>query len=130
MYYTDDFIDGLIESGKITLPHDEYVKINAVNISKMLDDNKMNYKLFGVYWWGVKDALRKYVNNGKWYCGIADDPLMKERADHGSEFRNILAGMYYMNEFFEDGITSGHYRYDKITGGEHDYTLFDDNAGV
>jgi GH35 family endo-1,4-beta-xylanase len=129
MYYTNEFIDELIASRVIKDSEDDYVREGAKVIAKILDDKKITYKLFGVYWWGIKDTLRKYVNNGKWYCGAADDALMKERANHGSEFRNSLAGRYYMNEFQIYGYRDGHSWFDKNED-EHDYTLFDDNAGM
>jgi hypothetical protein len=91
----------------------------------MLDAKKSWYKTFGVYWWAVKDALRKYVNNGKWYCGFQDDPLMKERAFHGSEFRTMLAAMFYSND--QSRALSGCVWYDK-EGDSHPYTLFDADA--
>lgn len=92
----------------------------------MLNADKLEYKRFGVYWWAVKEALRTYVHNGKWYCGDIEDTLMKERAWHGDLFRTMLAGMCYMNQQIE--CTSGHTWTDK-DGNEHDYTLFDEQAG-
>jgi hypothetical protein len=124
MYYTNDFIDKLIP--RVSTDHDMYANINAHNIAKMLKHDKRNYLLFGVYWWHVKDALRKYVDNGAWYCGKQDDPLMKERSSHGSEFRDILAAMYYMNR--EPTVyTNAHTWFDKQDN-EHDYTLHDPDA--
>jgi hypothetical protein len=123
MYYSNEFIDGLEK--KVSLDRAMYANIQAHNAAKMLASNKAMYKMFGAYWWNVKDALRKHVNNGKWYCGVQDEPLMKERGWHGSEFRTMLAAMYYMNEHQE--ITSCHAWYDK-EGEKHDYTLFDPDA--
>ena len=102
-----------------------YANIQAHNVVKMLKSNKSWYKLFGVYWWAVKDALRRYVDNGAWYCGKQDDPLMKERAWHGSEFRTMLAAMYYSNDHRE--VTSACMWYDK-NGETHQYTLSDPDA--
>jgi hypothetical protein len=99
MYYDNEFIDALEK--KVELDKSMYANIQAHNAAKMLSAKKHWYKLFGVYWWHVKDALRKYVDNGQWYCGTEDDPLMKERSWHGSEFRTMLAAMYYMNEHHE-----------------------------
>ena len=123
MYYENEVIDSL-ESG-VSLDKNMYANIQAHNVSKMLSSKKSHYKLFGVYWWAVKDALRKYVNNGAWYCGVQDDPLMKERAWHGSEFRTMLAAMYYMNEHRE--VTSACVWFDR-EGGSRPYTLFDPDA--
>ena len=120
MFYSNEQIDSL--ESKVSLDKAMYANIQAHNVVKMLKSNREWYKMFGVYWWSVKDALRKYVDNGKWYCGIQDDPLMKERAWHGSEFRTMLAAMYYMNNNRE--ITSGHIWYDK-DGEGHLYTLID-----
>jgi len=123
MYYTNEFIDELEK--KVSLDKTMYANIQAHNVSKMLASNKSMYKMFGVYWWNVKEALRKHIGNGEWYCGIQDDPLMKERGWHGSEFRTMLAVMYYMND--HQVITSDHEWYDK-DGGMHNYTLFDPDA--
>ncbi|GBU28267.1 hypothetical protein R84B8_01825 [Treponema sp. R8-4-B8] len=123
MYYTNEFIDEL--ETKVQLDRVMYANIQAHNVAKMLADNKAAYKMFGVYWWNVKEALRKHVNNKEWYCRLQDDPLMKERGWHGSEFRTMLAAMYHMNEHHE--ITSDHVWYDK-DGNAHNYTLFDPDA--
>jgi hypothetical protein len=94
----------------------------------MLKDNREYYKQFGVYWWAVKDALRQTIgeSSGEWYAGKADDPLMKERAWHGNQFRTMLAAMYFMNERID--FSPAHYWYDR-DGEEHTYTLFDEDAG-
>jgi len=124
MYYSNELIDEL--ERKVTLDKDMYANVQARNVSKMLALKKPWYKLFGVYWWAVKDCLRKYVDNDKWYCGIQDDPLMKERAWHGSEFRTMLAAMYYNNN--NRNISSACTWYDK-DGEPHQYTLHDPDAG-
>jgi len=123
MYYSNELIDELIES--VTLDKAMYANIQVHNVAKMLKEHKTWYKLFGVYWWAVKETLRKYVDNGEWYCGIQDDPLMKERAWHGSEFRTMVAAMYHLNEHQE--LTSDFTWYDK-KGGSHPYTLSDPDA--
>ena len=127
MYYSNELIDKL--ENKISLDKAMYVNIQAHNVVKMLKSKRINYKLFGVYWWTVKDALRKHVNNKEWYCGIQDDPLMKERAWHGSELRTMIAAMYYMNEQMNGRhvLTSDCVWHDK-EGGSHQYTLFDPDA--
>lgn len=124
MYYDNEFIDALEK--KVELDKDMYANIQAHNVAKMLKQNKLWYRLFGPYWWHVKDALRKYVNNGAWYCGRQDDPLMKERTRHGSEFRTVLAAMYYMNEHRE--LTSACTWHD-AEGNPRGYTLFDADSG-
>ena len=123
MYYSSDLIDELEK--EVQLDKVMYANIQAHNVAKMLSEKKSMYKMFGAYWWNVKDSLRKHVGNGKWYCGAQDDPLMKERGWHGSEFRTMLAAMYYMSECLE--IKSDHIWYDK-DGETHNYTLFDPDA--
>ena len=123
MYYSNELIDELQE--KVSLDKAMYANIQAHNVVKMLKSNKSFYKLFGVYWWAVKDALRKHIDNGEWYCGVQDDPLMKERAWHSSEFRTMLAAMYYMNEHRE--LTSVCMWFDK-EGESRQYTLYDPDA--
>jgi hypothetical protein len=126
MYYTEDFIDRL-EKKVVIKPEESYIRTQACNVAKMLCANKRNYKLFGVYWWSIKEALREYVHDKAWYCGSADDLLMKERARHRSLYRSMLAGMYYMNE--QISRTSDHVWHDS-DGEEHTYTLYDENAEV
>jgi len=123
MYYSNELVDEL--DLKVKLDKNMYANIQAHNIVKMLKSNKEMYKMFGVYWWAVKDALRKHVDNGEWYCRMQDDPLMKERAWHGSEYRTILAAMFYTND--HQIITSSHEWYDK-NGDKHLYTLSDPDA--
>ena len=127
MYYSNEFITEL--ENRISLDKNMYANVQAHNVAKMLKSKKHWYKLFGVYWWSVKDALRKYVDTGKWYCGIQDDPLMKERAWHGSELRTMIAAMYYMNEQMNGHhmLTSDCVWYDK-EGETHNYTLSDPDA--
>jgi len=124
MYYSNELIDEL--EGKITLDRGMYVNVQAHNVAKMLKLDKSMYRLFGVYWWAVKDALRKYVGNDSWYCGKQDDPLMKERAWHGSELRTMVAAMFYMNEHHK--TASSCVWYDK-DGDTRLYPLFDADAG-
>ena len=127
MYYSNETINEL--ENKITLDKGMYVNIQAHNVSKMLKSNKAYYKLFGVYWWAVKDALRKYVDNDAWYCGKQDDLLMKERAWHGNELRTMVAGMFYMNENFEfHNLFTSYYLWHDNDGNIHNYTLFDPDA--
>ena len=123
MYYSNEFIDELEK--KVALDKAMYANIQAHNVVKMLKEHKHWYKLFGVYWWAVKDALRRHIDNKEWYCGIQDDPLMKERSWHGSEFRTMLAAMYYLNNHPE--ATSSCEWYDK-NGEKHLYTLSDPDA--
>ena len=123
MYYENSFIDGLVK--QVQLDHTMYANIQAHNIAKMLKSHKAWYRIFGVYWWAVKDALRSYVDNGAWYCGKQDDPLMKERAWHGSEFRTILAAMYYSNDHMEAAPDCVWF---DQNGDRHNYALFDNDA--
>jgi hypothetical protein len=128
MHFTDEFVTKL--EGQVKMPKETYAEVQAKNIVKMLKSDRRWYKEFGVYWWAVKDAIRKYAGGGKaWYCGSFDDPLMKERAWHGSEFRTFLAGMYLMsakkiNDF------SGYCQWTDKEGVTHDYVVYDDDALV
>jgi hypothetical protein len=123
MYYSNEFIDELEK--KVTLDAAMYANIQAHNVAKMLKSNKAWYKLFGVYWWAVIDTLRKYIGDSAWYCGVQDDPVMKARTWHGSEYRTMLAAMYHSNEQRESSSTCTWH--DKH-GESHDYTLYDPDA--
>lgn len=125
-YYDEEFIDKL-ESMLKTEPGEPYIDKVALGIPKILRSNLLAYKSFGVYWWAVKDVLRRYLKDSKdWFVGPYNDELMKENAWHGSEFRTILAAMYYHSN--QMGYSSDH-EWDDENEVEHHYTLFDENAG-
>lgn len=126
MFYDNEFVDTLEKSLKIPagIP---YLYQMAKTIGDMLETNKMIYKSFGVYWWAMKEALQAYCpNRNAWFMGTYTDHLMKERARHGSLFRSVLAAVYYHSQ--QDTYTSDHY-WEDSDGIEHDYTLFDEDAG-
>jgi hypothetical protein len=126
MYYANEDIDKLETMLKIP-GGDGYVKAMALSIGEMLVRHNDLYKTFGVYWWAVKEALHKYYpDKSPWFMGEAEDPIMYRRAWHGSLFRTVLAGAYYSDQ--HNIITSGHDWTDS-EGVEHDYTLYDVNAG-
>jgi hypothetical protein len=56
MYYSNEFIDEL--ETKVQLDKVMYANIQAHNVAKMLADSRAIYKMFGVYWWNVKEALK------------------------------------------------------------------------
>jgi predicted cupin superfamily sugar epimerase len=93
--------------------NDFYEKLSTIRGKRKIDINTF-----------AKEILED-VNNGEWYCGVQDEPLMKERGWCGSDFRTMLAAIYYMNE--HQVITSDHVWYDK-EGETHNYTLFDPDA--
>jgi len=125
MYYSNELVDELEK--KVKLNPAQYANIQAHNVVKMLKLEKSRYKMFGVYWWAVKDALRKYIDNGQWYCGKADDLYMKEKAWHGSEYRTMIAAMYHSNECM---TASSACEYFDKNGERHLYTLHDSDAGL
>ena len=130
MHFTDEFVSGLEK--RIHIPQDDYAMLQSRNVCKMLKNDKRWYKEFGVYWWAMKDAIRKYAfpcYKKSWFMGSYDDPLMKERAWHGSEFRTVLAGMYLMsakkiNDF--SGCCDWTDKKDIV----HNYVVFDEDALV
>lgn len=126
MYYDNDFVDGLV--GKLKIPGGEpYVRNTALTVGGMLKKDSQIYKSFGVYWWAMKEALREYYpGKGEWFMGSYSDDLMKERAWHGDLFRTVLAGTYYHGR--QMSYVSDH-EWTDTKGVDHDYTLFDENAG-
>jgi len=126
MHYSDEFVDKLEK--RVSIPKEEYIKTAVKTFSgEFLDKEPLNYKKFGVYWWAVKSALRRHVNNGAWYCGANSDPVMWGRAWHGSEFRTLLAaGYYFAHQPFP---CDAHIWTDK-EGNEHEYALFDQDLGA
>jgi hypothetical protein len=126
MYYDDIFVDSLVKELKIP-GGESYVQHTAEALAPILVQKPEVYKTFGVYWWAMKDALKKYGGiPDAWFMGKSDDIVMKTRAWHGDEFRTILAAAYYHSGQLL--YTSDHQWTDKY-GVEHDYSLFDPDAG-
>jgi hypothetical protein len=126
MYYTNEFVDSLMK--QVTVPERKLGKRLARGFAKELDKDPMRYKMFGVYWWAMKDILRKYIHDiSRWYCGSFFDPLMQSRADHGSRLRNLVAAVHYENNCHE--YLDWHTWFDR-DGGEHEYYLFDHDLGL
>lgn len=126
MYYSADEVDKLEQA--LTTPGGEsYVRRAALSIGKMLEKDPSLYKTFGVYWWAMKDALRKYYpDSSAWFMGEYQDALMYERAWYGSLFRTVLAAAYYHGQHLI--ITSSHDWTDSA-GADQSYTLYDEDAG-
>lgn len=128
MYYDDVFVDYLVKEMQGSQKGEEYVRRTALAMGPMLVKKPEIYKSFGVYWWTMKDALKKYAGlPDAWFMGAGDDVVMKKRAWHGSAFRTILAANYFHSRQTE--YTNKH-RWTDGYGVEHDYTLFDPDAGV
>lgn len=126
-YYDNEFVDSLVENLE-TEGGEAYLSKFAESIAPLLRDNPILYKTFGVYWWAVKEALQKYAAKpGDWFAGPYFDEWMKENAWHGDLFRTVLAGAYYHSGQMTH--TSDHEWTDN-NGVDHDYTLFDENAGM
>lgn len=126
MYYDDVFVDYLVDEMRGP-KGDEYVRRIAIARGPELVARPETYKTFGVYWWAMKDALKQYAGLvDAWFMGSHDDIVMKARAWHGSAFRTILAANYFHSRQTEN--TSRH-RWTDVYGIEHDYTLFDPDAG-
>ena len=125
MFYDDTQIDEFVKELKIP-GGQSYVEHTAKAIGQMLIKQPWLYKTFGVYWWAMKDALRKYAPKpGAWYMGKYDDVVMKARAWHGDEFRTILAAAHYHSDMGE--LKRDHEWFDKY-GNEHIYALEDPNG--
>jgi hypothetical protein len=125
MYYTNEEVDSLERMVQIT-GGESYARRSALAIGEMLENEPTLYKTFGVYWWAIKEALKKYYPKEGWFKGDYFDQLMYNRAWHGSLFRTVLAGAYYHGQ--HPIIASSHEWTDK-NGVDAEYTLFDEDAG-
>jgi hypothetical protein len=126
-YYDNEFIDGLVENLE-TEGGEAYLSKFTESIAPLLRVNPILYKTFGVYWWAVKEAIQKYAAKpDDWFAGTYFDEWMKENAWHGDLFRTVLAGAYYHSG--QMTVTSDH-EWTDADGVDHDYTLFDENAGM
>lgn len=122
-YYSDSDIDSFVK--RVTAPEAGYAQNAANGAAQILDKRPSAYKRFGVYWWGLKALMKKYVHNGTWYCGPFNDSVMQTRADHGSEFRNAIAAwVYFENHPLEDAKA----QWEDDAGVIHPYTLMDTDA--
>ena len=125
MYYSQEDVD-LLET-KLTVPGGEsYVRRTALALGPMLIKSPQMYKTFGVYWWAIKAALKKYFPGDAWFKKTHFDQIMYDRAWHGSLFRTVLAGAFYHGQHAI--ITSDH-EYTGKDGEDRSYTLFDEDAG-
>lgn len=125
MYYSNEDIDrfeGQVEGAK----GESYVRRAALAIGDILTKTPAQYKTFGVYWWAIKAALRKYYAGDAWFKGEYFDQLMYERAWHGSLYRTVLAGGLFHSQ--HRTISSSH-EWTDADGNEREYTLIDYDAG-
>jgi len=107
---------------------EKWVEGWAKSTAKMLDKNKSEYKRFGVYWWAIKDLLRKYApDKGKWYCGTDSDATMKKNAWHGDEYRTLVAGIMCFND---NGAPGGVCTWTDKNGELRQYVVYDEDAMV
>lgn len=125
MYYANEDVDRL--EAMLKVPGGEaYVKRAALAIGDMLVKNPSLYKTFGVYWWAMKTALKKYYPKAAWFKGKYLDGLMLERTWHGSLFRTVLAATCYHDQH---SIVSSAHDWTDSTGEDQQYTLMDEDAG-
>lgn len=128
MYYDDVFIDYLVKDTNFDGDAESFVSKAAKTFAPQLIERPELYQTFGVYWWAMKDALQKYAEEpDAWYMAHHDDPVMKQRAWHGSEFRTILAAVHFHERH---PICSDRHRWTDAYGVEHDYILHDPDARV
>lgn len=93
MHFTNEELDAYIE--QIEIDHDNYVEKVVPGIIKSLRQHPNNYLAFGVYWYHVKVAIQEYSQGEDWFFGNFHDQLIMEIADHGSDFRNVVAALVY-----------------------------------
>ncbi len=122
-YYSEQDMDDYAARVK-TAPED-YPARAAQSTAAMLRKHPSAYKRYGVYWWGLKTLLRKYIHDGSWYCGPETDAVMETRANHGSEFRNALAALVY---FDHHPLADSKAQWEDSQGVIHPYTLMDIDA--
>jgi hypothetical protein len=125
-FYTEDEVSALIPQLKVKGGED-YVIRTAKALGPMLIKAPSLYKLFGVCWWTIKDAIVRHAPiQGAWFMGGFFDFRMKARAWHGDEFRTVLAGAYYQSNHFDSNAT---HSWMDNEGEDHEYDLFDQDAG-
>lgn len=126
MYYDDVFIDYLTKDAHLVGDAGSFVQRAVAAVAPQLIEKPELYLTYGVYWWAVKSALQKYADTpDAWYMAHHDDPVMKQRAWHGSEFRTILAAVYYQKKH---PICCSMHRWTDAYGVEHGYVLHDPDA--
>lgn len=125
MYYSNEDVDRF--EAKLSVPGGEsYVRRAALALGSALVERPTLYKTFGVYWWAVKAALRKYYHGEAWFMGPFFDQIMYDRAWHGSLARTVLAGAVYHDKH---PLVTSYHDYTGKDGEDHQYTLLDEDAG-
>ena len=94
-FFTDEVESSLTE--EIHKRPMAWLKTSLQTIGSILQDNPSHYKMFGVYWWGVKYLLKHHNIGGKraWYKGSYSDEIARLNADHGEDILNIQAAQNY-----------------------------------
>ncbi len=125
-YYSDEDIDQF--ASQVTANLSTYPKKMTQAAVSLLHQRPSSYLRFGVYWWGLKSLIKKFFpNENSWFCGPYEDSVMEARADHGSEFRNVLAAwVYFENHPLEDPKS----QWEDSAGVIHPYSLYDADSPV
>jgi phosphopantetheinyl transferase (holo-ACP synthase) len=125
MYYSNADIDEL-EKTIGNRGGEAFIRRVVLSVGKLLEKKRSIYKTFGVYWWAMKEALRKYYPvRTAWFMGGYQDMLMYERSWHGSLFRTVLAAANYHKG--QISVTAYH-EYTGRNGESCNYTLQDEDA--
>jgi len=122
--YTDEDIDKLQE--QVTEKNEtKYLQQAADGVGKLLIESPQRYKTFGVYWWAIKEMLKKHYTGSKaWFQGNDENPIIKSRNWHKTLYRTCLAGLYFHGQQDEH---KSDFSYDH-QGGKVGYTLIDHDA--
>ena len=106
----------------IKLAPEEWLQRNAKNVATILAKSPQRYRVYGPYWWAIKDALRQYSGAMAWFTGPGNDPVTKHRTWYGSLYLTMLAGLIYAEENLHHARPEHHYEFN---GSWVPYTLVD-----
>jgi len=125
-YYSDELltnkINALIDED---ISREQFIETALKNMARLIRENPLRYRSFGMYWWHVKDLLNERIHDPTawWYGGYVDGRIM-ELTDRGSDAKNLMQAVTYHSE---NWTNSGQQDY-VLNGVNRVYSLFDQDC--
>jgi|GEM_PF-1878267 len=125
-YYSDELltnkINALIDED---ISREQFIETALKNMARLIRENPLRYRSFGMYWWHVKDLLNERIPDPTawWYGGHVDGRIM-ELTDRGSDAKNLMQAVTYHSE---NWTNSGQQDY-VLNGVNRVYSLFDQDC--
>ena len=122
MIYTKDQIKENLAKATSSQTEEQFIAKMTSSISKILKKDPARYRYYGVFWWGVKQALLDA--DTKWI----DDSVDKEwldKASFGDTASNLIASWMYAEDRMNSMETPSSSSVIEIKGENKEYILSD-----